>query len=111
MQELLSSGAGGGGVLGQNMGIEITEATPERVRGRFTAEKRVQQPFGLVHGGAYMAFAESMASVATFMAVQIALYLASLAFFTAAMPGLLSQPAVMTSSPNASRVPLVGGGP
>ncbi len=29
----------------------------------------MQQPFGLVHGGAYMALAESMASVATFLAV------------------------------------------
>jgi 1,4-dihydroxy-2-naphthoyl-CoA hydrolase len=57
------------GTLDDALGFELLEASPERVRGRFTAEKRVQQPFGLVHGGAYMAFAESMASVATFMAV------------------------------------------
>ena len=37
--------------------------------GRFAAEKRVQQPFGLVHAGAYMAMAESLASFATFTAV------------------------------------------
>jgi 1,4-dihydroxy-2-naphthoyl-CoA hydrolase len=55
--------------LDDALGFELLEASPERVRGRFLAEKRVQQPFGLVHGGAYMAFAESMASVATFMAV------------------------------------------
>ncbi len=30
---------------------------------------RVKQPFGLVHGGAYAAFAESLASAATFAAV------------------------------------------
>ena len=57
------------GTLDDVLGFELLEASPERVRGRFEAKQRVQQMFGLVHGGAYMAFAESMASVATFMAV------------------------------------------
>ena len=57
------------GTLDDALGFELLEASPERVRGRFEAKQRVQQMFGLVHGGAYMAFAESMASVATFIAV------------------------------------------
>jgi 1,4-dihydroxy-2-naphthoyl-CoA hydrolase len=57
------------GTLDDSLGFELLEAGPDRVRGRFRADKRVQQPFGLVHGGAYMAFAESLASVATFGAV------------------------------------------
>jgi 1,4-dihydroxy-2-naphthoyl-CoA hydrolase len=57
------------GTLDDTLGFELLEAGPDRVRGRFSADRRVQQPFGLVHGGAYMAFAESMASVATFQAV------------------------------------------
>ena len=57
------------GTLDDALGFELLEAGPDRVRGRFQADKRVQQPFGLVHGGAYMAFAESLASVATFGAV------------------------------------------
>jgi uncharacterized protein (TIGR00369 family) len=57
------------GTLDDSLGFELLEATPDRVRGRFQAKRRVQQPFGLVHGGAYMAFAESLASVATFGAV------------------------------------------
>ena len=57
------------GTLDDTLGFELLEAGPDRVRGRFAAEKRVQQPFGLVHGGAYMALAESMASVATIQAV------------------------------------------
>jgi 1,4-dihydroxy-2-naphthoyl-CoA hydrolase len=57
------------GTLDDVLGFELLEATPERCRGRFAAEKRVQQPFGLVHAGAYMSFSESMASVCTFMAV------------------------------------------
>jgi 1,4-dihydroxy-2-naphthoyl-CoA hydrolase len=57
------------GTLDDALGFELLEAGPDRVRGRFSADTRVQQPFGLVHGGAYMAFAESLASVATFAAV------------------------------------------
>ena len=57
------------GTLDDSLGFELLEAGPDRVRGRFSADRRVQQPFGLVHGGAYMAFAESLASVATFSAV------------------------------------------
>jgi 1,4-dihydroxy-2-naphthoyl-CoA hydrolase len=57
------------GTLDDVLGFELLEATAERCRGRFAAEKRVQQPFGLVHGGAYMAMAETMASVSTALAV------------------------------------------
>ena len=53
----------------------------------------------------------SMKAPSSRMPVQIALYLASLAFFSAAMPALASQPGVIISSPSESRVPLVGGGP
>jgi 1,4-dihydroxy-2-naphthoyl-CoA hydrolase len=57
------------GTLDDMLGFELLEVTEERVRGRFAADRRVQQPFGLVHAGAYMALAESLASVATFRAV------------------------------------------
>jgi 1,4-dihydroxy-2-naphthoyl-CoA hydrolase len=57
------------GTLDDVLGFELLELGDDRVRGRFTAEKRVQQPFGLVHAGAYMALSESLASVATFNAV------------------------------------------
>jgi uncharacterized protein (TIGR00369 family) len=57
------------GTLDDALGFELLEMTEERVRGRFAAEKRVQQPFGLVHAGAYMALAESLASWGTFRAV------------------------------------------
>jgi 1,4-dihydroxy-2-naphthoyl-CoA hydrolase len=57
------------GTLDDALGFELVELTDGRVRARFAAERRVQQPFGLVHAGAYMALAESMASVATYQAV------------------------------------------
>jgi 1,4-dihydroxy-2-naphthoyl-CoA hydrolase len=59
----------GPGTLDDVLGFELLEANGERCRGRFAAERRVQQPFGLVHGGAYAAMAETMASWATVVAV------------------------------------------
>jgi 1,4-dihydroxy-2-naphthoyl-CoA hydrolase len=57
------------GTLDDVLGFELFEATGERCRGRFAAERRVQQPMGLVHGGTYAALAETMASWATVVAV------------------------------------------
>ena len=57
------------GTLDDVLGFELLEATGERCRGRFPAERRVQQPMGLVHGGAYAALAEAMVSWATVVAV------------------------------------------
>jgi 1,4-dihydroxy-2-naphthoyl-CoA hydrolase len=55
--------------LDGTLGFETLEVTPELARGRFTAQDRVKQPFGLVHGGTYAAIAESLCSQATFAAV------------------------------------------
>lgn len=57
------------GTLDDVLGFELLEADPARCRGRFAAEQRVQQPMGLVHGGAYAALAESMVSLTTSLAV------------------------------------------
>ena len=57
------------GTLDDVLGFELLEAAPERCRARFAVEKRVQQPLGLVHGGAYAALAESMVSATTHLAV------------------------------------------
>jgi 1,4-dihydroxy-2-naphthoyl-CoA hydrolase len=51
------------------IGFEHLGADGERVRGRFEVTDNVRQPYGIVHGGAYAAAAESLASAATFMAV------------------------------------------
>jgi len=57
------------GTLDDVLGFELIEASAEGCRGRFAVERRVQQPFGLVHGGAYAALAESLASLTTHLAV------------------------------------------
>jgi 1,4-dihydroxy-2-naphthoyl-CoA hydrolase len=49
--------------LGTRMGIEVTEATPEKVVARMPVEGNTQ-PFGLLHGGASCVIAESVGSIA-----------------------------------------------
>jgi 1,4-dihydroxy-2-naphthoyl-CoA hydrolase len=58
------------GTLDDVLGFELLELSAERVRAQFAVERHVTQPFGLVHGGAYAALAESMVSMATHTAVE-----------------------------------------
>jgi 1,4-dihydroxy-2-naphthoyl-CoA hydrolase len=58
------------GTLDDVLGFELLESSPDRCRARFAAEGRVQQPMGLVHGGAYAALAESIVSLTTHRAVK-----------------------------------------
>ena len=51
------------------LGIEIVEATKERVVGRMAVGPKVHQPFGVLHGGASVALAETVASTGGWMSV------------------------------------------
>jgi 1,4-dihydroxy-2-naphthoyl-CoA hydrolase len=51
------------------LGIEIVEATREKVVARMPIGPKVQQPFGLLHGGASVALAETAASTAGWMQI------------------------------------------
>lgn len=51
------------------LGFEILDAGEEHARGRFEVRDVVRQPFGIVHGGAYAAMAETLASATTYFAV------------------------------------------
>ena len=55
--------------LGPLLGFEILTSGAEAATGRFEVTDRVRQPMGIVHGGAYAAMAEGLASLATFDAV------------------------------------------
>jgi 1,4-dihydroxy-2-naphthoyl-CoA hydrolase len=63
------AGYPGEGTLADVLGFELLEADGERCLARVAVERRIQQPFGLVHGGTYAALAESMVSWATVIAV------------------------------------------
>jgi 1,4-dihydroxy-2-naphthoyl-CoA hydrolase len=52
------------------VGLEILEVTDDVVRGRVPVRTSIKQPMGLVHGGVYATIAESLSSMATFVAVQ-----------------------------------------
>jgi len=45
------------------LGIEFEEATPERVVATMPVDHRTVQPFGILHGGASVALAETVASI------------------------------------------------
>jgi len=47
-----------------HIGIEIMEAGKDFVSGRMPVDDRTKQPYGLLHGGASVAFAESLGSLA-----------------------------------------------
>jgi uncharacterized protein (TIGR00369 family) len=51
------------------LGFEVAELDDERITGSFAVTDAVRQPMGIVHGGAYAAMAETLASVATYMHV------------------------------------------
>lgn len=52
------------GNLGEHLGIEFTEIDESSITGRMPVESRVHQPFGVLHGGASVALAEHLGSIA-----------------------------------------------
>ena len=54
----------GSGALDKKMGIEIIEASPQRLVGTMPVEGNTQ-PIGLLHGGANVVLAESLGSIGT----------------------------------------------
>ena len=51
--------------LAANLGIEFTEVGADFMRARMPVDTRTHQPYGLLHGGASIALAETMGSVAS----------------------------------------------
>ena len=50
--------------LADTLGIELTALTPEYLEGRMPVDGRTHQPMGLLHGGASVALAETLGSIA-----------------------------------------------
>jgi uncharacterized protein (TIGR00369 family) len=55
--------------FGELIGIEYLQHGADLVRARAAVSDRIRQPYGIVHGGAYAAIAESICSFATAVAV------------------------------------------
>ena len=53
--------------LNESMGVEFTETGEDYLKARMPVDKRTIQPFGLLHGGANVALAETLGSVASLL--------------------------------------------
>ena len=57
-----------------HLGMEITEVGEDYLRGRMPVDDRTRQPYGLLHGGASVALAETLGSVASAFVVDRSKY-------------------------------------
>lgn len=55
--------------LALHLGIEYTEITSEYIAAKMPVDFRTIQPYGLLHGGASVALAETLGSVASYLCV------------------------------------------
>src|SRR6202051_5164966 len=71
VEELNSSGVG---TLVEHLGIRFTEISDDFIRGTMPVDARTRQPYGLLHGGASVALAETLGSMGAAMCVDAAEY-------------------------------------
>ena len=57
------------GTMLEHLGIEFTDITAETISAKMPVDHRTRQPMGLLHGGASVALAESIGSVASYLSV------------------------------------------
>ena len=63
-----------GNTMVSTIGIEITDFGEEYLCGKMPVDNRTKQPFGLLHGGASVAFAETLGSMGAGMHVNLENY-------------------------------------
>jgi 1,4-dihydroxy-2-naphthoyl-CoA hydrolase len=71
VQELNSGRAG---TLIEHLGIEFTEISDEFIRGTMPVDGRTRQPYGLLHGGASVALAETLGSMGATLCIDTEAY-------------------------------------
>jgi len=60
--------ANSAGTLNEALGIRLTELGDDYLRGTMPVDQRTKQPYGLLHGGASVALAETLGSLAAYLA-------------------------------------------
>lgn len=53
-----------------NLGIQYTYASPDRIEATMPVDERTRQPFGILHGGATLALAETVAGLGSMISCQ-----------------------------------------
>ena len=61
--------------LGETLGIEFTDFGDTFLTATMPVDERTKQPFGLLHGGANVALAETLGSVASLLVVNQELFI------------------------------------
>lgn len=74
LQSIEHLNTNGHGTLIENLGILFTEIGDDFVRGTMPVDTRTVQPYGLLHGGASVALAETLGSTGAAMCVDAAEY-------------------------------------
>ena len=62
------------GTLIEHLGIKFTEIGDDYIRGTMLVDARTRQPYGLLHGGASVALAETLGSTGAVMCVDVKEY-------------------------------------
>jgi 1,4-dihydroxy-2-naphthoyl-CoA hydrolase len=57
------------GTMIEHLGIEFTEIGDDFIRGTMPVDRRTRQPYGLLHGGASVALAETLGSTGAVMCI------------------------------------------
>ena len=66
--------SGRSGTLIEHLGIEFTEIGDDYIRATMPVDARTRQPYGLLHGGASVALAETLGSMGATMCVDVEEY-------------------------------------
>jgi 1,4-dihydroxy-2-naphthoyl-CoA hydrolase len=61
--------------LADSLHIRVTEIGPDHISGTMPVDGRTKQPFGLLHGGASVALAETLGSIASYLVVNPELFI------------------------------------
>ena len=59
------------GSMVEHLGMRVTEVGDDWVRGTMPVDARTRQPFGLLHGGASVALAESLGSLGANLVLEV----------------------------------------
>ncbi|NIG57695.1 hotdog fold thioesterase [Chitinophaga sp. Cy-1792] len=65
----------GAGTMAETLGMEFTEIGPDYLRIMMPVDQRTVQPYGLLHGGASVALAETVGSVGSGLIIDPAKYI------------------------------------
>jgi len=61
--------------VAESLNIRVTEIGNDYIKGTMPVDDRTKQPFGLLHGGASVALAETLGSIASFLMVNPDLFI------------------------------------